>query len=234
MSERNWHRLGTTALLLVSLYAFFVPLARSQEQNIAALLEELKQNDDARSERAEDRLVKMGPQVGPALVAFVQKEKGCRGRIFALGVLVQVDPGNPVIAPELVRIVQGLCAFSARKDYMMRQGAAALMGMTPEGIEALSRLLKDYRFGRGLFVRRSAAFTFDERAKAMDDVSPQVVGAIISALPSLAEARADKDHVVAGTAEEALERFTRAPQKGVAELASRLLRARAPGRGPTR
>ena len=181
----------------------------SKQTDIPTLVRQLKDKNHEVAEDAAEKLIKLGPGAVSTVTEMLKKEKGCSERILAARVLGKIDPNNEAIVPALVGVLEDVCAVGARKDYMLRRGAAVELGETAAGVRKLGELLKDKK----KFVRESAAFAFDERTEGLEEASPSVLQAIEEVLPALIEAMKDKDEVVSGMSEEVLDQIENGPSQ---------------------
>lgn len=203
--------------------------ARSQP-DIAALIEQLGDDEEKVAFRAVDELLEAGqPAVAP-LRELLKKEKACRPRVLAAGTLLSLAPDSEIIVPNMLSVLKDGCyLFSPRKDMTVRQQAALVLANLPAGVGELAGLLKDKSLS-GRFERRSAVYAFDELTEKIEGVrpdsialTPEMLAAIKAAMPLLVMAIDDKDETVRCVAYESLDQLRESRHKELRDEASRLM-----------
>lgn len=197
--------------------------------DVPALIKRLKDDKEDVAGRAAGDLLDIGQPAVLPLRAFLEKEKGCRPRVLAASVLTRLAPDSEVIASSMLEVLKDGCSWSPQKDMILRQHAAYVLAETPAGVRALAGLLKGRSvFGR--FERRSAVFAFDELTEKIEGVrpdsvapTPELLGALKDAIPSLVHAVTDKDETVRCMAFESLEQLRRSKHKDLRDEADRLM-----------
>lgn len=209
LAKRALELLGWLTAFLLFLYAGHAAVAATStatprqtaggQTDFAALLDRLKGDDVREAARAGDALAKEGRAAVAPLSEFVKREKG-EARLRGALVLSRVEPENEAAIAALVSL--------ASKSYLLHNSAtggrgrrAALeLAETGAGVRELTKLLKHW----DSWIRRAAAFAFDERTETLDRAPPKVRAAVVEAIPALVEALRDKDEMVRGWAQESL------------------------------
>ncbi|MEP6707086.1 MAG: hypothetical protein ABJC05_06180 [Pyrinomonadaceae bacterium] len=192
------------------------------DASILKLLEALKSRDENTWEEAADALTKLGSASVPPLEHFLQKERQELYQFRAVLVLTEVAPDHPAIIPTLLKIAKGRRIFDSEKISMMRRSAGMSLAGTPAGIQSLVPMLKD----KDAFVRRSAAFAFDDPTEVLGALPQKRQAAINDALPALVAAIDDKDEVVSRVCCEVVNQIIRSKIEPLTSNALRLVRKR--------
>jgi HEAT repeat protein len=186
------------------------------------LLAALKSKDQDVSENATESLAKMGAKAVPSLEQFLQDEKNESYKLRAVAALIEINPDHPAIVPTLLKIAKGRSLFDSEDSLMSRRRAGMGLARTPSGIRALIPLFKDH----DSFVRRSAAFAFDDPTEVLAGLSKERQAAIGEAIPALVEALDDKDTVVREVSCEVLGQTFRSKVEPLSSTVGNLLKAK--------
>jgi len=197
------------------------------DATVERLLAALSGKDEKAADEAASALVKRGDGAVPSLERFLKAEGKEAGRLRAAQVLARIRPEHPAVVPALLSIAKGRGFFDSQEALLMRRAAGMSLALTPAGLRALPTLLKD----DDAFVRRSAAFAFDERTEALDSLTPEMSEALGEALPALVGALDDVDEVVRGMACEALVQLVRGRIEPLSNRAEGLLKRGGRARG---
>jgi HEAT repeat protein len=171
----------------------------SHRQNeVSSLVKQLKNKGDNTAFKAGLALIEMGPEIIPQLLGVLETETGCEMRFIVSGVIYQIDKSHPIVNATLVDIIRGKCSGFLIKDRIARREAAFALVVKEEGIPVMARMLSE----NDTFIRRSAAFAFDELTERIDgrppevEITPGKIAAIRAAMPLLIQALYDKDEIV--------------------------------------
>jgi hypothetical protein len=180
--------------------------------DVPALLKQLEDRNDATVERAIAQLVKIGPSAGPGLVTALRERRGCQLRWVASGILSQLKIEQPAVDAALIEIATGRCEARSSNDAILKREAAFIVVAKVQGVPVIAGLLNE----KDTFLRRSAAFAFDELTERLEGrppaitATPDMLAATLEALPLLSRAVAqDKDEVVRCMSYEALDQARR-------------------------
>ncbi len=116
---------------------------------------------------------------------------------------------HEIVDSTLIDIIKGKCKATPPRDLIIRRQAAFALVAKLEGIPIIAGMLKE----KDTFIRRSAAFAFDELTERLQGrppaipATPEIINATKAALPPLVEALNDKDDVVRCMSYEALEQL---------------------------
>lgn len=211
--------------LALSLYA--TSCAQETEGNkhvdIPSLIKKLEHKDDRAVLSAVGELIKAGQSIVPLLVDSLKQKKGCQFQFAASGVIYQLDKKNGVVNSVLIDIVRGKCKGRSRNDLIIRRQAAFALVGKAEGIPVIAEMLKD----KDTFIRRSAAFVFDELTERLAGRPPEVKAEVLfaakAALPALVQALSDKDEIVRCMSLESLEQVQYSKHEELRSEANRLM-----------
>ena len=219
--------IGSFALLTFILYA--TSLAQETEGNkqvdVPSLIKILEEKDEMVALSAAEELIKAGHSVVPQLVDSLRHNRGCRFQFVASGVVYQLDEKNEAVNTTLIDIVRGKCRGRSKNDLIIRRQAAFALVGKAEGIPVIAEMLGD----KDTFIRRSAAFAFDELTERLEgrppevEASTEVLRATKAALPSLVKALSDRDEIVRCMSLESLEQVQRSRHDELRSEASRLM-----------
>lgn len=172
----------------------------SSPVSVPELIKALKSRNTEKREEAAEALKNLGLQAVPALSDFLKTDRS-RARVYAASALLHIEPDNPAIVPALVAVIRQNNLFASTDELMERRGAAFLLTGNASGIQVLAEMLSD----RDLFIRRSAAFAFEDFTEGTRYTKiPAIRDAFAKALPALVRALLDKDEIVNGVTSEAL------------------------------
>jgi HEAT repeat protein len=187
--------------------------------DIPALIRKLKDKNEDVVENAHQTLVKLKPQVIPVAIDMLKNEKTCVDRMLAAEVLIDLDPKNQALVPALVEIAKGRSASSSDDELICRRSAAFGLGLSPDGIGALTELLKN----EDIFVRRSAIFAFDDLTETANYPEGSLQ-AMKNAIPEIVKASKDKDEALNEMANEVLGQIVRYGGKELSDAAKRAMK----------
>jgi HEAT repeat protein len=222
----------TVALcLLVLLFPFSSTTSsaapqKSDAADVPRLIDELGSKDEQTAVKAAVALSKLGAGVIPSLREGLRQRKGCQFQFVASGVIFEIERDEASVNPVLSDVALGRCEGASKNDLAVRRHAAFSLVVRAAGIPVVAQMLQD----KETFVRRSAAFAFDELTERMEDgrpdsieVTPELVSAMKGALPLLVAALGDKDEVVRCTSYESLEQARGSSHEEVRTEARRLM-----------
>ena len=209
----NFRVVCTFALLPFSLYATSLAqeIKENKQVDVPSLIKKLEDKDEGAALAAGVELIQAGKSVIPLLVDSLKQKRGCQFQFVASGVVYQLDEKNEVVNSTLIDIVSGKCKGTSTNDLIIRRQAAFALVGKAEGIPVIAEMLKD----KDTFIRRSAAFAFDELTERIEGrppqvkATPEVLRATKAALPSLVQALSDKDEIVRCMSFESLEQIQR-------------------------
>lgn len=219
----------STLLCLQTLGFAQQPIAGGQA-DVPSLVGKLNDKDERTVLSAAQAFIAIRPSVIPALVDVLGKERGCQLQFVASGVIYKLEPRHAIVNSTLIGITRGECKESSRNSLIIRRQAAFALVGKAEGIQVIAGMLKD----KDTFVRRSAAFAFDELTERIEGrppevtATPEIVGAIKAALPLLMQAVDDKDEVVRCMSYESLEQIQRSKHEALRTEANRLVQGMKP------
>jgi hypothetical protein len=196
-----------------------------RQADIPSLIRKLEDKDERVVISSADSLIDAGSQVIPALIAVLKEKKECQIQFVASGVIYQLDRKNEIVNSTLIDIVRGKCKGSLRNDLIIRRQAAFALVGKAEGIPVIADMLKD----KDTFVRRSAAFAFDDLTERLEGrppevrATPEIIRATKAALPFLAQALNDKDEIVRCMSYESLEQTQRSKHEELRSEANRFM-----------
>ncbi|MGB7218234.1 MAG: hypothetical protein WBD07_05455 [Vicinamibacterales bacterium] len=200
---------------------------------VPALVDQLESLNQQVALRAAQTLAAAGPSVVPLLTEQLNQRKGCQFQWSASGVVAMVDrQQGAFVGRILVGIARGECTGSSQLDNAIRRQAALVLVTKEDGVPVVAGLFTD----PDLFVRRTAAFAFDELAERLQSgrpdriasPTPGLVTATIAAIPALVGALESEDEVVRCMSYEALVEFQTSAQLEVRGVARRLGGIRTP------
>lgn len=217
------------ALLLSSLNQISLAqeTALNQQADISSLISKLEDKDQRVVVAAAEELIRVGQSAIPLLISSLKQNKGCQFQFVASGVVYQLDKKNEIVNSTLIDITRGKCHGSSKNDLIIRRQAAFALVGKAEGIPVIAEMLKD----KDTFIRRSAAFAFDELTERIEKgrpdklvATPEIISATKSAIPSLVQALDDKDEVVRCMSYESLEQLQRSEHEELRDEANKLMR----------
>lgn len=215
-------------LLLLCLYPTHAQesTVNNGQSNVSSLIRQLEDRNSNVVLRAASELVRIGPGVIPLLIEGLQHRRECQFQFVASGIVFQLDRRNPIVNSSLIDIVRGNCRGSSRSDQIFRRQAAFALVAKPEGIPVIAEMLRD----RDTFVRRSAAFAFDELTERLEErrpdritPTPEIISATKAAIPALVQTLNDRDEIVRCVSYESLEQLQRSQHTELREEANRLM-----------
>lgn len=224
----NFRFIGCFALLLLSLGRVTLAQERraSGQMDVSSLVKRLEDKDERVVFSAAQALANEGSKVTPVLVRVLQEKKGCQLQFVASGIIHRLEPKHEIVNSTLIDIIRGKCKVSSQRDLIIRRQAAFALVAKPEGISVITDMLKD----KDTFIRRSAAFAFDELTERLEGrppeiaATPEIISATKVALPALVQALIDKDEVVRCMSYESLEQVQRSKHETLRSDANRLMR----------
>ncbi|MBL8143604.1 MAG: hypothetical protein JNM38_20995 [Acidobacteria bacterium] len=194
----------------------------------AALIDALGQKDENAAIEAAKALSSMGPAIVPTLVDTLRNRRGCQMQWVASAVLRRIDAAHPLVDATLLAITKGECDgdWSPNVIVFRRQAAFALVS-DPEWTPTIAQMLT----GPDDFVRRSAAFAFDDVTERLEgrppelQPTPAILAAVAAALPPLRDAALhDNDDIVRCVSYESLGQASRSKHKALREPARKLMK----------
>jgi HEAT repeat protein len=197
------------------------------QANTSLLIERLEDKDERVVVSAAQALVKEGSKIIPSLVEVLQEKKRCQLQFVASGIIYRLEPKHVVVNSTLIDIIKGRCKVSSPRDLIIRRQAAFALVAKPEGIPIIAEILKD----KDTFIRRSAAFAFDELTERLEGrppqiaATPEIISATKAALPILVQTLNDKDEVVRCMSFESLEQIQRSKHEELRSETNRLMQA---------
>ena len=202
----------------------------SSPPDVPLLLKSLEDSDSRVVSAAASQLTKLGSSIAPALVEALRDRPGCRLQWVASGILHRLQVERRLVNATLLDIAKGKCEGSSRDDLILRREAAfALVGKV-DGIPMIADLLTD----KDVFVRRGAAFAFDDLTERLEgrppqvEATPEILEATQSAFPLLLQAALrDRDEVVRCMSYESLDQSRRSRHEPLRTQATRLLEGKA-------
>jgi HEAT repeat protein len=223
--------LGSIAIILALTVAGVAQdQTSSPPPDVPLLLKRLEDKDARVVLDAASQLTKLGSSVAPALVEALRDRHGCRLQWVASGILRRLVLEHRLVDATLLDIAKGKCEGNSRDDLILRREAACALVGTVEGIPMIAEMLTD----KDLFVRRSAAFAFDDLTERLQGRPPQVeatmeiVEATKRAFPLLLQAALrDRDDVVRCMSYESLDQARRSKHEPLRTEAARLLEGKA-------
>lgn len=211
-------KLRLIALSFMLLLAGFGAMSLAQDKQTSAnadihgLISKLEDKNEKVVMVAAQALINIGPSLIPSLTEGLKQNKGCQFQFVASGIISQLDRKQESVNSSLIDVARGKCKGSSRSTLILRRQAAFVLIGKIEGIPLVAEWLKD----EDTFMRRSAAFAFDELTEIIErnqqdkaDMKPEVISATKAAIPVLVKALADKDEVVRCMSYEALEQMLR-------------------------
>ena len=198
----------------------------SSPPDVPLLLKQLEDTDPRVVFAAASQLTRLGSSIAPALVDALRDRHGCRLQWVASGILRRLELEHRLVYATLLDIAKGKCEGNSRDDLILRREAAFAVIGKVEGIPTIAAMLTD----KDLFVRRTAAFAFDDLTERLQGRPPQVeptreiVEATKSALPLLLQAAlGDRDEVVRCMSYESLDQARQSRHEPLRTEAARLL-----------
>ena len=195
------------------------------QADVPSLISKLEDKDQRIVLGAAQALADAGPQVVPVLIDALREKKGCQIQWVASGVIHRLNPRHEIVNSTLIDIIKGRCKAKTPGDLIIRRQAAFALVAKPEGVPIVAEMLRD----KDTFIRRSAAFAFDELTERLQGrppaipATPEIINATKAALPPLVEALNDKDEVVRCMSYEALEQIRGSKHEVLHSEANRLM-----------
>lgn len=195
------------------------------QADVPSLISKLEDKDQRIVRGAAQALADAGTKVVPVLIDALREKKGCQFQWVASGVVHRLNPRHEIVNSTLINIIKGRCEATSPRDLIIRRQAAFALVAKPEGVPIVAGMLKE----KDTFIRRSAAFAFDELTERLQGRSPaipatpEIINATKAALPSLVEALNDKDEVVRCMSYEALEQVRGSKHEILRSEANRLM-----------
>lgn len=168
---------------------------KSEAADIESRIQGLEGEEEGVRDEAVEFLVKIGAAAMPSLIQALKSRKAY-ARMAAARAISEIEPESKVPVQTLISLLK-----DKGGDPLLRRHSAYVMGLSAPGVLALTELLTD----GDTFVRRSAAFAFEELTETKMNAPPSVLSAIKASIPGLVEALKDEDEIVRGLAAEALE-----------------------------
>jgi HEAT repeat protein len=198
--------------------------ATKQTASISSLIQALKSKDENERSNANSELIRIGPPAIPALVEFLNHEKG-EAQVEAAEALAQIDPKNPLPRQTLIEVINQsdgetlVEAAAALGEIDSENGAAVpalvklasrtffwpsqknvMLYQSAAHVLGMSepgvKALTQLLRHEDSWVRRRAVFAFDDRTETLGDASPAIQSAVKDAIPALIANISDKDEVV--------------------------------------
>jgi len=195
------------------------------QADVTSLISKLEDKDQRIMLGAAQALADAGPQVVPVLIDALKEKKACQFQWVASGVVHRLNPRHEIVNSTLIDITKGRCKATPPRDLIIRRQAAFALVAKLEGIPIIAEMLKE----KDTFIRRSAAFAFDELTERLQGrppaipATPEIIDATKAALPSLVEVLNDKDEVVRCMSSEALEQVRDSKHEILSSEANRLM-----------
>jgi HEAT repeat protein len=181
---------------------------------VATLVHQLEDKNEQVVGEAARELTKRGRSVAPALVVALHERRGCQMQWVASGILDldELDLEPQLVTTTLMNMAKGNCGSRSETDRLLQRQAALAVVSRVEAIPVMARMLSD----RDVFIRRSAAFAFDELTERLQGRPPEIeatkemLDATRNALPFLLEAAMhDQDEIVHCMSYESLDQARR-------------------------
>ncbi len=187
---------------------------------VPVLLTRLEDKDDRVAIDAVSQLIALGSSAAPELIGALRDRHGCRLQWVASLILNELKLEPLLVTTTLINIATGHCEASSPDDLMLKRQAALLVVDRVEGIPVMAAMLTE----KDVFLRRSAAFAFDELTEGLDEPTTEVLEATRKALPFLLQAALrDEDEVVRCMSYESLDQARRSKHESLRLEATRLL-----------
>jgi hypothetical protein len=170
------------------------------------------------SESARDALSKLDAKSLPALISILKKGQPCE-QVDAAHLIFELDPKNPDIVPVMTGVTRGASLrtlFHLEAEMMCRRAAAYVLGLSPDGIPVLTRLLRE----GDTWERQTAVFALDDLTET-SNYPDGSIPAFKELIPELAKAARTKDRVLSEMADEVLGQIARGSNKELAGLAKK-------------
>ncbi|MFN2531922.1 MAG: hypothetical protein ABR555_11545 [Pyrinomonadaceae bacterium] len=184
-------------ILSVSNLGYSQDTEGQSSRKVDALLAKLSSDDDVVRYDGLRGLSSMGQVVVPTIQETIKKQSGYV-TVYAARVLLNIEPENTMALKALAQIARNK---QERKE--VRRYASYVMVLSSVGINTLAGMLKD----EDVFVRRSAAFAFEEAVENGEFLPPGLKPLLYNCLPLLALALADEDRIVSGVSAETFEQI---------------------------
>jgi len=227
--DRQPMRLSWLAVAMIVITMSAVATAEETPSSVATvpdLLKKLDDENDAAAGAAASELLKRGPSVGPALVGALHQRHGCQLQWIVAGILDELALEPQLVTATLMEMARGHCGGSAKTDRLLQRQAAIAIVPHVEAIPVLGTMLSD----RDIYVRRSAAFAFDELTERLQGRPPAIeatstmLDATRRALPLLLEAALhDTDEIVHCMSYESLDQARRSKHEALRADAVKLI-----------
>lgn len=186
------------------------------ETEIRALIKKSLSKDYRVVDEANARLSKLRVRDTHVLAAILRKGATCE-RMKAAQLIVDLDRENKNLIPVLIELSTGGNETSTEEDLLCRRGATFLLAFSTEGIQVLTRLVKD---ASNLFIRRSAIFAFDELTET-SNYPEGSLEAMKAAIPVIARSGKLDDQVMVNMSNEVLWQIIRGSNKELSKIAKK-------------
>lgn len=186
------------------------------ETEIRALIKKSLSKDYRVVDEANARLSKLRVRDTHVLAAILRKGATCE-RMKAAQLIVDLDRENKNLIPVLIELSTGGNETSTEEDLLCRRGATFLLAFSTEGIQVLTRLVKD---ASNLFIRRSAIFAFDELTET-SNYPEGSLEAMKAAIPVIARSGKLDDQVMVDMSNEVLWQIIRGSNKELSKIAKK-------------
>lgn len=186
------------------------------ETGIRALIKKSLSKDYRVVDEANARLSKLSVRDTHVLAAILRKGATCE-RMKAAQLIVDLDRENKNLIPVLIELSTGGNETSTEEDLLCRRGATFLLAFSTEGIQVLTRLVKD---ASNLFIRRSAIFAFDELTET-SNYPEGSLEAMKAAIPVIARSGKLDDQVMVNMSNEVLWQIIRGSNKELSKIAKK-------------
>lgn len=208
-------------LVLPSVLILCLPIVAQQPKTkveIRRLIAKSRSNHLKTSDNAKQELTKLDAKSLPALISILKRGNPCE-QVAVAEYIIEIDPKNPDIAPAMTKVTRGASLrtmFHLQEEMMCRRAAAYVLAHSADGIQVLTRLLKE----GDLWERQTAIFALDDLTET-SNYPEGGIPAMKELIPEIAKAAKAKDRVLSEMAEEVLTQIARGSNAELSALAQK-------------
>ncbi len=208
-------------LVLPSVLILCLPIVAQQPKTkveIRRLIAKSRSNDLKTSDNAKQELSKLDAKSLPALISILKRGNPCE-QVAVAEYIIEIDPKNPDIVPVMTKVTRGASLrtmFHLQEEMMCRRAAAYVLAHSADGIQVLTRLLKE----GDLWERQTAIFALDDLTET-SNYPEGGIPAMKELIPEIAKAAKAKDRVLSEMAEEVLTQIARGSNAELSALAQK-------------
>jgi|SRR5437762_5031248 len=208
-------------LVLPSVLILCLPIVAQQPKTkveIRRLIAKSRSNHLKTSDNAKQELTKLDAKSLPALISILKRGNPCE-QVAVAEYIIEIDPKNPDIVPAMTKVTRGASLrtmFHLQEEMMCRRAAAYVLAHSADGIQVLTRLLKE----GDLWERQTAIFALDDLTET-SNYPEGGIPAMKELIPEIAKAAKAKDRVLSEMAEEVLTQIARGSNAELSALAQK-------------